>query len=126
MPGKQLTDEEVKRFTERGRRIVDTSVFCAIGALDEELTALTSECDRLGGLVASGRMRRRSLSRRVKELEKLIRWALGESPLDLPDFPSRQEGEGLFYWRKKLAKLAQLPERDRDLVRADEDEEEEE
>ena len=47
---------------------------------------------------------------RVRELELLlenqrlreaIRWALGET-----DFEDRQEGEGAYWWRKKLRRLA--------------------
>lgn len=48
----------------------------------------------------------RRLRDRVTELEQLTRWSLGESPEGLPDFPSRPDNAGLYWWRIELRRLA--------------------
>lgn len=40
-----------------------------------------------------------------KQLLKAIRWALGEDD----EFRMREEGEGLFWWRKELRRRAGFP-----------------
>jgi hypothetical protein len=44
---------------------------------------------------------------RIVELEAAVRWALGTSE---EEFRGRDEGEGMFYWRRELRTRASMPE----------------
>lgn len=45
---------------------------------------------------------------RIASLEAAIRWALGESD----DFPTRETGQGAYWWRTELRRLAILSGKD--------------
>ena len=71
----------------------------------ERLTADRDEWVRLWKNASNGVL---SLQARVEALEGAIRWALGESPEGMPEFPLI--GEPPYYrWRTQLRLLADLP-----------------
>jgi hypothetical protein len=52
-------------------------------------------------------VRREDAYDRIRALEATIRWALGEGD---EDFPFRQSGEGMYWWRTELRRRAALPQ----------------
>jgi len=70
---------------------------------------LRAQVDRLRADMSLARTTARAtgarLCERIADLERIIYWALGESPEGLPEFGMRPDGAGPYYWRKTLRAL---------------------
>ncbi len=109
---KILSRDESEELAKIGRMIMHKNLEIAVGAAVRRSTLAEDQLEQaqlqLRDLIDSNG----KLLKRAQYLERVIRWALGESPGGMPEFRPRGDREGQFYWRNQLAELAGLPQED--------------
>lgn len=118
----QIPKEVADKFAKHGADMAIFAVHLLLGTLDEEnrrlckdLAEAREDIDRAEKLASlyQSRLNEEPADRtRIDQLERAIRWALGEIPEGAPPLGRRHEGEPADWWRKKLRDLAELPEKE--------------